>query len=271
MDGAVLVYLPAGDYLMGSPEGSAGAQADEMPQHWVSLGASWIDLSEVTSAMFARFVQATGYVTEAERAGSGSVLTGDTWGVVAGADWRHPLGAGSSLDGLEQHPVTLVSWSDAASYCAWAGRRLPTEAEWEYAGRGALDGALYPWGNADLSGSRANFADASLGTGWADLTINDGWRLSAPVGSYPDGASPFGVLDLAGNVWEWVQDWYDPGAYAAPAAANPGGPAQGSGRILRGGGWSHAWSALRLAARRSDDPAARSADVGFRCLLAVTQ
>jgi formylglycine-generating enzyme required for sulfatase activity len=270
-DGAGLVFVPAGDFLMGSQDNSAGAEADEMPPHWVSLDSYWIDLNEVTNAMFERFVQATGYVTEAERLGSGSVYGNSGWQEAPGADWRHPQGAESNLDGLENHPVVLVSWNDAAAYCAWAGRRLPSEAEWEKAGRGHLDGALYPWGDAELAGNLANFADASLGTDWAERSVNDGWRLSAPVGSYPGGASPFGLLDMAGNIWEWVQDWYYEGYYAGAPEHAPPGPQRGDRRVLRGGGWSHTWSGIRLAERRADPPLNRSADVGFRCLLDLGQ
>ena len=254
---------------MGSRDDSAGAQADEKPLHQVLLDAYWIDLNEVTNAMFERFVLATGYVTDAERLGTGFTMLSGGWHELSGADWRHPQGPERGLVGLETHPVILVSWNDAAAYCAWAGRRLPTEAEWEKAGRGWLNGALYPWGNADLAGSLVNFADVSLGTGWADSKVNDGWQFTAPVGSYPAGASPYGLLDMAGNVWEWVQDWYGDAYYASAPVENPGGPESGSKRVMRGGGWSHEWFAMRLATRRSEAPDSRSADVGFRCLLAL--
>jgi formylglycine-generating enzyme required for sulfatase activity len=267
LDGAVLVHEPAGDFWMGSQEDGIGAQADEKPLHQVTLNAFWIDLTEVTNAMFERFVQETGYVTDAERLGTGFTLINRGWHELTGVDWRHPQGLESSLDGLDDHPVVLVSWNDAAAYCSWAGRRLPSEAEWEKAGRGWLNGMLYPWGNADLTGSLANFADASLEADWVDKKVNDGWQFTAPVGSYPAGASPYGLLDMAGNVWEWVQDWYDGAYYTNSPQINPGGPESGSKRVMRGGGWSHDWSALRLATRRSENPDSRSADVGFRCAL----
>ena len=173
-DRAEMVLVPAGEFSMGDDQDD-----DEKPTHRVYLDAFYIDKYEVTNAHFQQFVQAMGHRTQAERAGDNMT-------------WRAPRGSGSSIAGLEQHPVVRVSQEDAKAYCTWAGKRLPTEAEWEKAARGT-DGRIYPWGN-QFDSKRGNFAGRTKGT--------------VPVGSYEGGQSPYGAHDMAGNVWEWVADWY---------------------------------------------------------------
>lgn len=141
----VLLYVPAGNFLMGSADSDPNALPEEQPQHTVQLDAFWIDRTDVTNAMFAMFVKATGHKTDGERLGDGVVCVNGDCHSTIGADWQHPNGPSSNLDGRANHPVVQVSWNDASSYCAWAGRRLPSEAEWEKAARGT-DGRLYPWG-----------------------------------------------------------------------------------------------------------------------------
>lgn len=266
VDGMVQVYVPAGEFTMGSADNDSGAGNDEKPQHRVTLDAYWIDRTEVTNAMFARFVAASGYRTDAEKAGQGHVYreVGSSWEETAGADWQHPRGPDSSLAGLDQHPVVQVSWNDAAAYCAWSGRRLPTEAEWEKAARGT-DGRLFPWRDQDGIGDLLNFADRNLDVSWADKNVEDGHRFTAPVGSFLKGAGPYGALDLAGNVWEWVADWYDQNYYASSPALNPLGPNLGQYRVWRGGSWGNSQWYARAACRRWYEPDRRSDDVGFRC------
>jgi formylglycine-generating enzyme required for sulfatase activity len=210
IDGMMQVFVPGGDFAMGS---DTSTYANERPVHTVTLDSFWIDQTEVTNAMFGAFVAQTGYQTDAETTGASSVYNPDTDKneLVPGTDWQHPLGPGSSLADLAQHPVVHVSWNDAQAYCQWAGRRLPTEAEWEKAARGT-DGWTYPWGN-DFDGTRLNFADVTLGAFWGDSNFDDGFQLTAPVGNYPAGASPYGALDMSGNVWEWVNDWVDEAYY----------------------------------------------------------
>jgi formylglycine-generating enzyme required for sulfatase activity len=259
------VYVPAGEFTMGSASGDALAHDDERPQHPVWVSAFWMDETEVTNAHFAAFAAATGYQSMAERTGEGLVfqVASGEWAAVPGADWRHPAGPASSISGLEAYPVGQMSWSDAAAYCAWAGRRLPTEAEWEKAARG-VDGRPYPWGEALAAGHRLNFADRQLPVPWAQADVDDGYRFFAPVGTYPAGASPYGALDMAGNAWEWVADYFDRDYYARSPAADPAGPAEGSERVLRGGSW---WTSARDArvtvrGEASDFPY----DIyGFRC------
>jgi formylglycine-generating enzyme required for sulfatase activity len=200
IDGALLVFVPAGEFTMGSDDGNS----DEQPAHTVYLDAFAIDRTEVTNAQYARCVQAGA----CRPPGSSSSYTRANYF----ADPRYA-----------DHPVIYVSWDDARAYCAWAGRRLPTEAEWEKAARGT-DGRTYPWGD-EWDASKANTSEAGPG----DTT---------PVGAYPQGASPYGALDMAGNVWEWVADWYGEDYYRESPGENPLGPASGTNRVVRGGSWA---------------------------------
>jgi formylglycine-generating enzyme required for sulfatase activity len=263
-DGMIMVYVPDGDFIMGSNVGTA----DEQPQHTVYLDAYWIDKTEVTNAMFALFVEATGYQTDAEGQGGSWIFQGSGWSEVSGADWQHPRGSESDLTGLDDHPVVNVSWNDAAAYCAWAGARLPSEAEWEKAARG-MDGRTYPWGNQSPAGDLLNFADVNLGVNWASRSVNDGYEFTAPVGSYPAGASPYGALDMAGNVWEWVNDWYSGTYYRGSPTSNPVGPSTGNSRVLRGGSWNHDGSNLPSSIRLWNDPSAAIDNFGLRCSQSV--
>jgi formylglycine-generating enzyme required for sulfatase activity len=258
IDGMVQVLVPAGEFLMGS---AVGGESDERPQHTISLDAFWIDQTEVTNAMFSRFVSLTDYQTDAESSGGGwiSANTFDN-----DANWRNPYGAGSVIVGLEDHPVVQVSWNDAAAYCDWAGSRLPTEAEWEKAARGP-DGWTYPWGNQTGAGNLVNFADRNLVEAHADESVDDGFEFTARTGSYPAGASSYGALDMSGNVWEWVSDWYDEAYYENSPSDNPTGPSSGEMRVLRGGSYFQRMANVRAAERISANPDERWTYAGFRC------
>jgi formylglycine-generating enzyme required for sulfatase activity len=205
VDGAVLVYVPEGEFLMGSEDDDAWD--DEKPQRLVYLDAFWIYQHPVTNTQFAAFVDASGHQTMAEETGWAWVWDGRNWMQTEGATWGAPEGPGSSLAERGDHPVVQVSWFDATAYCQWAGGRLPTEAEWEKAARGT-DGRRFPWGDDPVAGDRANFCDVNCPMNWADESRDDGYAGTSPVGSYPAGASPYGALDMAGNVWEWVADLY---------------------------------------------------------------
>jgi len=220
-DNAEMVFIPAGTFIMGDTHGDG--DSDEKPTHQVTLEAFWLDRAEVTNVQFARFIQASGYSAQVE--------------------WQ------KHASGKDQHPVVEVTWHDALAYCRWADKRLPTEAEWEYAARGT-DGRKYPWGNT-FESSRGRFSGGT-----------------APVGSYPSGASPFGVLDLAGNVWEWTSTLYKPYPYVATDGREDTNVSER--RVHRGGSWgSNPPGNLRSAYRSRDEPTGRYIFLGFRCAQAV--
>ncbi len=259
-DGMQMVFVPLGEFMMGNDAGAA----DERPLHKVILDAFWINQTEVTNAMFLRFVEATGYQTNAEKRGSAWAFDGTGWSEISGADWQHPQGPESNINDLEDHPVVNVSWNDAKAYCEWAGARLATEAEWEKAAR-AVDGRTYPWGEQAPSGTLLNFGDFSLFPSSVDVTLNDEYRFTAPVGSFRSGASPYGALDMAGNVWEWVNDWYQAVYYSQSPTNNPVGPTSGEGRVFRGGSWNHSSLDIRSSIRMWDKAYGAIDNVGFRC------
>ncbi len=218
-----MVYIPAGTFTMGDTHGDG--LSNEKPAHQVTLDALWIDRTEVTNTQFARFVQGSSYRPQ--------------------GDWQK-YGTGNN-----QHPVVEVTWHDAVAYCRWADKRLPTEAEWEYAARGT-DGRKYPWGDT-WEGSRARFSG------------NRGRETTAPMGSYPTGASPFGVLDLAGNVWEWVSSVYKPYPYVATDGRED--PTALGWRVMRGGSWTNMPRALHSTTRVRGVPVPYGGNDnrGFRC------
>jgi formylglycine-generating enzyme required for sulfatase activity len=245
-----MVWIEGGELAMGSPDGLFG---DAVPVHRVWVDGFYLDRTEVTNARFADFVAATGYVTVAERVPraedypgtppeslvAGSVVFSPPdrpvplddpyrwWSYVPGADWRYPQGPGSSIDGKADHPVVHVAWDDVVAYAGWAGKRVPTEAEWEWAARGGLAGTRYTWGDAFRPAGRL-MANTFQGR-FPDLdTGEDGFRATSPVEAFP--ANGYGLHGMAGNVWEWTADWYRPDTYARRAAGgpvrNPRGPSQ---------------------------------------------
>jgi formylglycine-generating enzyme required for sulfatase activity len=247
IDGMVMVYVPEGEFLTGI---SGGPLADIYPQHSVYLDAYWIDSFEVTNAMFILFTNATGYVTEAEQQGSDIYLIGS--GIYSGADvnWRHPNGSDTDLSGLENYPVVNISWKDATEYCAWAGRRLPTEAEWEKAARGT-DGRKQPWGEG-IDCTMANIEGCGI--------------ISAvEVGTYPTDVSPYRAFDMAGNVSEYVADWYHKHLDATPEI-NPTGPSEGFFHIGMGGSFFEIFLGNGLISGWQLGPGISGGNfVGFRC------
>ena len=282
-----MVLVPGGEFAMGSE--APQARADERPVHRVRVRPFWMDATEVTNAEFRRFVEATHYVTTAERAPTSEEILGQLppgtpppspeslvpgslvfvppktegeawWQWVPGADWRHPEGPASSIAGKDAYPVVQVSWFDAEAYARWAGKRLPTEAEWEFAARGGLQGNVYAWGNEEPSADQPR-ANTWQGRFPVANTVADGFAGAAPVGSFAPNA--YGLHDMAGNVWEWVADWYAP--YGLDPVTDPTGPAMGTTRVVRGGSWnSDPAKHLRISFRNKGNG---GNIVGFRCIL----
>ncbi len=309
-----MVWIPAGRFRMGAVGGEA--RSDEGPVHEVEVSGFWMDATEVTNREFARFVDATAYVTVAERAPTldeimaqlppgtapppeedlvaASLLfippnqpvpLGDPsrwWAWAPGTDWRHPEGPSSSLDGRDDHPVVHVCWDDAVAYASWAGKRLPTEAEWERAARGGTDDAPYVWGETpvDEADPQANLWQGSFPH---VNTTADGFMRTAPVGSFAP--NDYGLHDMAGNVWEWCADWYRADTYAArtdPVVVDPTGPVSSLDpdepwapkRVERGGSFlCHAsyCSSYRPSARMPGSPDTGASHLGFRCVLSEAE
>ncbi len=258
-----MVHIPPGDFVMGTNDGFPY----EGPAHPVQLDSFWMDETEVTNAQFAKFVEATAYVTTAEQIGNAGVFSPklERWTLVEGADWRHPEGGISSIAERPDQPVVHVSWTDAVAYCTWKGKRLPTEAEFEYAARGGKQEAAYPWGDEFAPGGKHQ-ANTWQGEFPHHEDAADGFPGVAPVKSYaPNG---YGLYDVAGNVWEWVNDWYDPNYYRGSPVRNPPGPRQGREKVQRGGSWlcsSNYCRGYRVASRMMTEPDSGLNNLGFRC------
>jgi formylglycine-generating enzyme required for sulfatase activity len=305
-----MVLIPAGSFMMGAD--NEQARNDELPKHQVQVNGFWMDQTEVTNAQFREFVAATGYVTTAERKPDweeiknqlppgtpkppDSVLVASSlvfksplrpvslqdysqwWAWQKGADWRHPEGPQSSIKGKDNHPVVHISWDDAQAYCKWAGKRLPTEAEWEWAARGGLANNTYPWGNEPVESGKPK-ANTWQGRFPDQNTQKDGFYSSAPVKSFaPNG---YGLYDMAGNVWEWCTDYYRAEYYQQVhqqgKVKNPKGPASSFDpdeptvpkRVQRGGSFlchDSYCSSYRASARMKSSPDTGMSHSGFRCV-----
>ncbi len=305
-----MVWVAGGTYMMGAD--NKQALDDEYPKHKVTVEGFWIDRTEVTNAQFSAFVQATGYVTTAERKPDWETLKtqlppgtpkpdesvlvpaslvfsppdhaislddySQWWNWKKGADWRHPHGPGSSIKGKEQYPVVHVSWYDARAYCKWAGKRLPTEAEWEFAARGGLPGSVYPWGNEAVEAGKpkGNFWEGHFPD---RNTQKDKFYYTAPVGSFaPNG---YGLSDMAGNVWEWCADYYNNTYYSetnrSGGVRDPQGPSTSydpdepyaKKRVIRGGSFlcnESYCSGYRVARRMKSTEDSGMEHLGFRCV-----
>lgn len=280
---ARMVQLPGGKFLMGTDSVEGFPQDGEGPVREVSLSPFLIDKYPVTNELFANFIAATSYKTEAERFGWSFVFLGhiprerrqelieDTaaaapwWCKVRGAKWNTPEGPYSDVRSRGKHPVVHVSWNDAEAFCRWSGQRLLTEAEWEYAARGGLEQKTYPWGDKLRPGGehRCNiwqgvFPDEDTG--------DDGYKGTSPVDAFPPNG--FGIYSVAGNAWEWCADWFSPDFHRTADRNNPQGPPNGSSRVMRGGSFlchKSYCNRYRVAARSSNTPDSSTSNLGFRC------
>ncbi|TZF81151.1 formylglycine-generating enzyme family protein [Pedobacter sp. BS3] len=280
-----MVLLPGGSFLMGT-ESDEGFWADgEGPVREVTVNSFYMDEAAVTNSQFAEFIRATGYQTDAERFGWSFVfdglldqktLTGDIevveqtpwWCIVPGACWNHPEGWNSSLKDRMEHPVVHISWNDAVAYARWAGKRLPTEAEWEYAARGGLVQKMFPWGD-ELTPDGEHYCNIWQGVFPGKNTLEDGYLGTAPAKSFkPNG---YGLYNMAGNVWEWCSDWFSADFHCTASLLNPQGPPQGQAKVIKGGSFlchQSYCNRYRVAARSSSTPGSTASNVGFRCVKA---
>ncbi len=305
-----MVRIPGGTFMMGADNDQAAK--DEYPKHKVTVGAFWMDATEVTNKEFKEFVEATGYVTTAERpvdweeikkqVAPGTPKPHDSllqpsslifkstlhaidlsdysvwWEWKRGADWKHPQGPGSSIDGKDNYPVTHVSWDDAMAYCKWAGKRLPTEAEWEFAARGGLVNKIYPWGDESVESGKPK-ANYWQGKFPYQNDLKDKYYAAAPVKSYA--ANNYGLFDMSGNVWEWCADWYKNDHYDADnvpsGVVDPTGPEKSFDpeepyspkRVTRGGSFlcnESYCTGYRVARRMKSSPDTGMEHLGFRCV-----
>lgn len=308
-----MVLISGGRFLMGGD--SIWGRPDEFPRHEVEISSFYMDRTEVTNKQFRAFVEATGYVTTAERKPdwedlkkqlppgtpkpADEVLVAASlvfsppdhpvslenpyiwWQWVEGANWKQPEGPGSNLNGKDEYPVVQVSWEDAMAYCRWAGKRLPTEAEWEYAARGGQHKAIYPWGNELVSKGKikANVWDGKFPNNNTGL---DGFARAAPVATFA--ANPYGLFDMGGNVWEWVSDWYTADYYSlckqAGMVKNPQGPERSldpdepyaQKKVTRGGSFlcnDSYCSGFRIGARMKTSWDSSLNHTGFRCVVSA--
>jgi formylglycine-generating enzyme len=276
-----MVRLPGGPFRMGTDDAEGFPADGEGPVRTAQVSPFLIDRCAVSNENFGRFVAATGYLTDAERFGWSFVFVGflsaavrrssprpnitPWWAAVTGADWRHPEGPGSDILGRENRPVVHVSWADAVTYAAWARKRLPTEAEWEYAARGGHDQRRYPWGD-NLTPAGRHMANIWQGQFPVENTAEDGYAGTAPVDAFPPNG--FGLHNMAGNVWEWCADWWGT-AHPTGDVRNPVGPPSGAAKVMRGGSYlCHAsyCNRYRVAARTSNTPDSAGGNLGFRCV-----
>jgi formylglycine-generating enzyme len=303
-----MAWVPGGSFLMGSDR----HYAEEGPVHKVSVRGFWMDTHTVTNREFARFVEATGYVTLAEKPASPESYPGakpellvpssvvfrktegpvdlrnhlNWWTYVAGADWRRPRGPESSIDGLDDHPVVHVAFEDVEAYAKWAGKELPTEAEWEFAARGGLEGATYVWGEEFMPDGQPMANTWQGQFPWENL-LEDGYEWTAPVGSFPPNG--FGLYDMAGNVWQWTTDWYQHHSQIRQSCCTVYNPRGGDPeksldprtpevriprRVMKGGSYLCAPNyclRYRPAARMAQAIDTSTCHLGFRCVIRTSQ
>ena len=283
-DTAGMVALAGGEFLMGTEDRDGFPADGEGPIRRVTLQPFFVDVFPVRNGDFARFIEATQYITEAEQFGWSFVFAGDLgdggqgiapedsvpgvdwWKRVAGATWQAPEGPGSSIDARPDHPAVQVSWNDAAAFAQWAGKRLPTEAEWEFAARGGLEQNRYAWGD-ELTPGGQHRCNIWQGTFPHGNTAEDGYASTAPVDAFPPNG--YGLFSVTGNVWEWCADWFDPAHHQFATRVDPVGPSTGTARVMKGGSYlchQSYCNRYRVGARSSNTPDSATSNIGFRCV-----
>ena len=279
-----MVKLDAAAFLMGTDSAEAFPSDGEGPIRQVSLDSFYVDVNPVTNLRFAEFVRATGYKTEAERIGWSFVFQGHIpperfkelvdrtapgvpwWCQVWGSCWKHPEGPDSTIAGKDDYPVVHISWNDAGAYCNWAGKRLPTEAEWEYAARGGLEQKIYPWGDELTPGGR-HLCNIWQGEFPVQDLAEDGYSCIAPILAFPPNG--YGLNLITGNAWEWCSDWFDSLYHVTATRFNPVGPLSGSARVIKGGSYlchRSYCNRYRVAARTSNTPDSATTHMSFSCV-----
>lgn len=278
-----MTKLSGGSFLMGTDTEEGFPEDGEGPVREVQVDSFWIDEITVTNTEFARFIRATGYKTDAEQYGWSFVFKNflpdrfkkkdlpspdDTpwWKGIEGAYWKQPEGPKSSISNRMDHPVVHVSWNDAMAFCEWTGKRLPTEAEWEYAARGGLEQKKFPWGNK-ITPEGEHRCNIWQGDFPDRNTKNDGYAATAPVDSFKP--NNYGLYNISGNVWEWTQDWFSPSYPLLRISDNPQGPGMGEAKVIRGGSYlchKSYCNRYRVAARSGNTPDSSTGNMGFRCV-----
>jgi formylglycine-generating enzyme len=276
-----MIRLDGGSFLMGTNSTEGFAADGEGPVREVAVDPFYVDAAPVTNAQFLEFTRATGYRTDAERFGwsfvfrghltenwsiEDTVLTANWWSKVPGAMWDRPEGPDTNVEAREDYPVTHISWNDAAEFARWAGKRLPTEAEWEFAARGGLEQKKFPWGDELVPDGR-HMCNVWQGEFPIHDSAEDGYAGTSPVRAFP--ANGYGLFSASGNTWEWCTDWFHASFHLASARRNPAGPSVGQSRVMKGGSYlchDSYCNRYRLAARTKNTPDSSATNVGFRCV-----
>ena len=278
-----MIKLPGGKFLMGTNDKDGFPADGEGPVREITLDPFYIDANTVTNLQFSKFINATAYITEAERYGWSFVFYGllseenkkadfqvaaqtPWWCAIQGAKWNQPEGKNSDINDRIDHPVVHVSWNDAMAYCSWANKRLPTEAEWEYAARGGLVQKKFPWGD-ELLQDNTHHCNIWQGTFPDYNSLDDGYLGTAPAKSFQP--NNFSLYNMAGNVWEWCSDWFSNDFQKTGSRINPVGPSAGEAKVMRGGSFlcHHTYcNRYRVAARSSNTNDSSTSNIGFRCV-----
>ena len=278
-----MVSIPAGSFIMGTNSNIGFPEDGEGPEKNIFLKDFNIDIYSVTNSEFEKFVTETKYITEAEQYGWSfvfykllskinlskieyKVTSTPWWCIVKNAYWRRPEGTGSNIKNKGDHPVVHISWNDAINYCTWANKRLPTEAEWEYAAKGGLENSIYPWGN-ELTPNNVHQCNIWQGVFPEDNSLEDGYLSTAPVNAYT--SNGYGLYNIVGNVWEWTQDWFSTSYPNIRDTINPQGPSIGESKVIKGGSYlchKSYCNRYRIAARSSNTTNSSTSNLGFRCV-----